>query len=179
MKYRRILDNISSGKFGRAELVRLRKNAESLVAKGDMEASEVIKAIDEAVPTDTSIVFMGFCPGASFENRLDIEWKEKGVCTFIFLESEVQLERFNDIWPGDLIVLKKRHEFGETMRLYGHGRARAVRYDENGHRYLEMDWSTQESVLEVPLMGCNSTVDVRSMEQVAKEMPQAFFDWLK
>ena len=70
MKYRRILDNISSGKFGRAELVRLRKNAESLVAKGDMEASEVIKAIDEAVPTDTSIVFMGFCPGASFENRL-------------------------------------------------------------------------------------------------------------
>lgn len=178
MKHQRILDSISAGKFNRAELLRLRKNAESLFSRGDADAALVIKAIDESVPTDTFIVFMGFCPGASLENRLDIEWKEKGICTFIFLESEAQLERFNDIWPGDLIVLKKRQKFGETMRLYGHGRARAVRHDENGHRYLEMDWSTQDSILEVPLMGCNSTVDVRSMDQVAEAMPQEFFDWL-
>jgi hypothetical protein len=179
MKHQRILDSILAGKFGRAELLRLRKNAASLLAKGDKDAATVISAIDESVPTDTSIVFMGFCPGATLENRLDIEWKEKGICTFIFLESEVQVDRFNDIWPGDLIVLKKRHKFGESMRLYGHGRARAVRYDENGHRYLEMDWSKQETILEVPLMGCNSTVDVRSMAQVTDAMPKAFFDWLK
>lgn len=179
MKHQRILDKITIGKFNRAELLRLRKNAESLAAKGDADAAPVIKAIDESVPTDTFIVFMGFCPDASLENRIDFEWKEKGICTFIFLESEAQLDRFNDIWPGDLLVLKKRHKFGETMRLYGHGRARAVRYDESGHRYLEMAWSTQDFILEVPLMGCNSTVDVRSMDQVAEAMPQEFFDWLK
>ena len=83
---------------------------------------------------------MGFCPGANFDNRLDIEWKEKGICTFIFLRSEQQLERFNDIWPGDLIVLKKRHQFGKTMLLYGHGRATGIKYDQdNTNGYSDYD----------------------------------------
>lgn len=179
MKHQRILDKILAGMFDRAELARIRKNAESLVSKGDQDAAAIIKAIDECVPTDTHIVFMGFCPGASLENRLDIEWKEKGICTFIFLDSEAQLDRFNNICAGDLIVLKKRQKFGETMRLYGHGRVLAARHDDNGRRYLEMNWSSQEAILEVPLMGCNSTVDVRSMDQVTEAMPEEFFDWLK
>jgi hypothetical protein len=41
-----------------------------------------------------------------------------------------------------------------------------------------MNWSTQDQIIEVPLMGCNSTVDVRTIEQVEAEMPVDFFSWL-
>lgn len=145
---------------------------------GDFEAKLVIDEIDAAAPLDTNIVFMGFCPSADFNNRMDTAWKEKGICTFVHLDSEHQLERFNNIWTGDLIVLKKRHEFGKSMRLYGHGRVAGVKYDLKGNRYLEMNWADQDQVIEVPLMGCNSTVDVRTIEQVYAEMPKYFYDWL-
>lgn len=178
MKHQKTIDKIRSGTYTRSELIKLRRNAENLRENGDKDAAAVVAEIDTASPTDKAIVFMGFCPGANFDNRLDIEWKEKGICTFIFLESQQQLERFNDIWPGDLIVLKKRHQFGKTMLLYGHGRATGVKYDSENNRYLEMDWSSQEEIIEVPLMGCNSTVDVRSIERVEAEMPAEFFSWL-
>ena len=121
---------------------------------------------------------MGFCPSADINNRLDIEWKRLGVCTFVFHESDQQSERFNAILPGDLIVLKKRHRFGETMQLFGHGRVVGVKYDSENHRYLEMNWSNQEEIIEVPLMGCNATVDTRSIEQVEEQIPEEFFKWL-
>jgi hypothetical protein len=124
------------------------------------------------------MVFMGFCLGTTMENRLDIEWKEKGICTFIFLKSQPQLERFNDIWAGDLIILKKNQQFGKTMQLYGHGRVTNVKYDEEGNRYLEMEWSSQAEVIEVPLIGCGATVNVKSIEQVEAEMPDLFYKWL-
>jgi hypothetical protein len=41
-----------------------------------------------------------------------------------------------------------------------------------------MAWAPQEDVLEAPLMGCNSTIDVRSIDAVEAQMPEAFFDWL-
>jgi hypothetical protein len=41
-----------------------------------------------------------------------------------------------------------------------------------------MDWSSQEEIIEVPLMGANSTVDVRDMDSVLREMPKEFFEWL-
>lgn len=173
------LAKIRSRAYTRSELSQMRKNAEATLKKGHPDAAAVLAAIDEAEPLDDFIVFMGFCPGASMENRLDVEWKEKGICTFIFLDSPSQLERFNTILPGDLIVLKKRHVFGKTMQLFGHGRVSGVRYDDQGHRYLQMNWSPQEQVIEVPLMACNSTVDIRTIEQVEAEMPAAFYDWLK
>jgi len=178
MKYQKIIDRIRSGKYTRSELIRFRKNAEDLQKKGDADAMTVIAEIDVASPTDKTIVFMGFCPSADFGNRLDIEWKEKGICTFAFLDSKQQLSRFNDIWPGDLVVLKKRHQFGKTMLLHGHGRATGVKYDQDHNRYLEMDWSAQDQIIEVPLMGCNSTVDVRTIERIEAEMPIEFFSWL-
>ena len=178
MKHQKIIDKIRGGSYTRAELVKLRSNAEAQQAKGDKDAAAVIAEIDIATPTDKTIVFMGFCPGANFDNRLDIEWKAKGICTFVFLRSEQQLGRFNDIWPGDLIVLKKRHQFGKSMLLYGHGRATGVKYDRDNNRYLEMNWSPQDQIIEVPLMGCNSTVDVRTIGQVEAEMPGEFFEWL-
>jgi hypothetical protein len=178
MKHEKIIDKIRGGSYTRSDLIKLRANAQTLQEKGDTDAAAVIAEIDGTNPLDKSLIFMGFCPGASFDNRLDIEWKEKGICTFEFLKSEQQLDRFNGIWPGDLIILKKRHQFGKTMLLYGHGRVTGVKYDRSNMRYLEMAWSKQEQIVEVPLMGCNSTVDVRTDEQVDGEMPPAFYSWL-
>lgn len=178
MKHQKTIDQIRSGAYTRANLIKLRANAVSMHKKGNADAIAVIDEIDLATPTDKTMVFMGFCPGANFDNRLDIEWKEKGICTFIFLDSEQQLVRFNDIWAGDLIILKKRHQFGKTMLLYGHGRVTGVKHDQDNNRYLEMDWSPQEEIIEVPLMGCNSTVDTRTIEQVEAEMPAQFYMWL-
>jgi hypothetical protein len=179
MKYERIILLVKSGKMSRADLVKLKRNADEKYTNGDIEAKEVLDAINNATPGDSYILFMGFCPDADFDERLDIEWKEKGICRFDYLESERQLERFITICKGDLVVLKKREKFGRTMKLYGHGRVSSVAYDENHIRYLVMDWSDQEDVIEVPLMGCNSTVDIKSIEAVEDEMPEEFYKWLE
>jgi len=76
------------------------------------------------------------------------------------------------------VILKKREKFGKTMKLYGHGRVEAISIDATEHRYLKMNWSKQNEVIEVPLMACNSTVDIKSMEQVEAQMPKEFFGWL-
>lgn len=178
MKHQKTLDKIRSGAYTRADLIKLRANAKALQKSGDDDAAVVVAEIDGTSPIDKSMVFMGFCPGANFDNRLDMEWKEKGICTFNFLQSEQQLSRFNDIWPGDLIILKKRQQFGKTMLLYGHGRVTGTKYDENNTRYLDMHWSMQGQIIEVPLMGCNATIDIRTIEQVEAEMSPDFYSWL-
>lgn len=178
MKHANLIEKIRAGAYSRAELSKLRANAEAKLAGGDAEAATVIAEIGQATPADREIMFMGFCPGADMANRLELEWKAKGICTFVFWESEVQRDRFEAIRPGDLIVLKKRHKFGKTMLVSGHGRVTGLRRDEEGRRYLEMARAPQEEVLEVPLMGCNSTIDVRSIDAVEAQMPGALFDWL-
>lgn len=178
MKHQKSIDKIRRGDYTRAELIQLRKNVEQKILQGDQEAQAILQEIDRTTPSDKYIVFMGFCPGADFDNRLDIGWREQGVCTFVFHESDQQSERFDSIWPGDLIVLKKRHRFGETMQLFGYGRVVGFKYDPDGHRVLQMDWSDQQEIIELPLMGCNSTVDIRTIEQVEAQMPTGFFDWL-
>ncbi|MCL1043711.1 hypothetical protein L2712_18965 [Shewanella marisflavi] len=65
------------------------------------------------------------------------------------------------------------------MKLYGHGRVNGIAYDEDQVRYLKMGWSNQEEIIEVPLMGCNSTVDIKTIEAVEDEMPEEFYTWLK
>lgn len=179
MKYRKALDRVSSGTMKRNELTSLKQNAEELLAKGDLAAKDVLSAINFAKPSDTYILFMGFCPGADINERLDIEWKENGICRFDYLESEHQLDRFNTIYAGDLVVLKKREKFGKTMKLYGHGRVKSISYDDDLTRYFIMDWSDNSEIIEVPLMGCNSTVDKKSIDSVNREMPIEFFEWLK
>ena len=179
MKYDNVIKRVEEGNMSRSDLVKLKTNAENKYSSGDADAKHVLEAINNAKPTDSYILFMGFCPGADFSERLDTEWKNKGICRFDFLESEHQLERFNTICKGDLVVLKKREQFGKTMKLYGHGRVASVAYDENNIRYLNMEWSKQEYVIEVPLMGCNSTVDIKSIEAVEGEMPEEFYQWLQ
>lgn len=178
MKYQKAIDKVKSGTMPRDELAKLKGNAEGLLKKGDADAQFVLDEIDIASPADSYVLFMGFCPDADFNERLDMEWKEKGICRFDYVESEQQLERFSTICPGDLVVLKKREKFGKTMKLYGHGRVKSISYDENSRKYLNMDWSEQEGIIEVPLMGCNSTVDIRSMEAVEGEMPEEFYTWV-
>src|SRR6266513_2931810 len=114
MRYQKQMDKIRSGGYSRSQLIQLRENVQLKVSQGDQEARLVLTEIDHAAPTDTYVVFMGFCPNANINNRLDVEWKRLGVCTFVFHESDQQSERFNAILPGDLIVLKKRQRFGET-----------------------------------------------------------------
>ncbi|MEY3760813.1 MAG: hypothetical protein RIR39_2304 [Pseudomonadota bacterium] len=179
MKYEKIIEHVKSGKMSRADLIKLKRNADEKYGNGDGEAKAVLDAINNSAPTDSYILFMGFCPDADFDERLDIEWKEKGICRFDYLESKVQLKRFYTICKGDLVVLKKREVFGRTMKLYGHGRVSSVAYDENNIRYLIMNWSDQENIIEVPLMGLNSTVDIKSIEAVEDEMPEEFYKWLE
>jgi hypothetical protein len=50
--------------------------------------------------------------------------------------------------------------------------------DNKGNRVLKVDWSSQEQVIEVPLMGCNATIDIRDSDKVRAEMPAKFFEWL-
>lgn len=172
------LEKIRQNSYSRAELTRIRANAEAKLKAGNQDAELIIGAINQAKPTDDFIVFMGFCLGGSLENRLDTEWKEKDICTFHYLESQHQLDDFNSILVGDLIVLKKRQQFGKTMQLHGHGRVTGVQYNAAGERYLQMSWSDQSDIIEVPLMGCNATVDIRTMDKVEAEMPEAFWSWL-
>lgn len=178
MKYQAKLDQIKGGKFSRSELTILKANAENMFENGDLDAKIIVDAIDDAVPSDTYMVFMGFCPNAEFENRLDKRWREENICTFQFPESVHQQESFNSIRVNDLIVLKKREEFGKTMRLYGYGRVIGIAHNEQDGRFLNMEWSSQQEEIMVPLMGCNSTVNLKSIEQIEAEMPESFFQWL-
>lgn len=179
MKYDKAVERVGIGEMSRTDLLKIKRNAEDKLASGDTEAQLVLDAINHAEPVDSYILFMGFCPGADFNERLDTSWKEQGICRFDYLESEHQAERFNSICKGDLVVLKKREKFGRTMKLYGHGRVKSIAYDKDNVRYLIMDWSDQDEEIEVPLMGCNSTVDVKSAQAVEDEMPAEFYEWLK
>ena len=178
MKYKNILDKISLGKMSRSELQDLRNNALTKFKAGDDEAMAVVSAIDVAKPKDTYILFMGFCPDADIGNRVDIEWKAQGICTFNYPESTVQVNRFNDVNTGDLVVLKKNAELGKTMTLHGHGRVTGIAYDDRQTRYLRMQWSAQTEVITVPAMAATSTVNIKAIETVEEEMPEEFFTWL-
>ena len=176
-----ILENIRAGEFSRTDMLQMRDNAEPLAKNGNAMAQAIVDAINTtAVPElKAEYVFMGFCPEADFDNRQDLDWIERGICTFDYLESAVQTRRFNKIMVGDFIILKKRHDFGKTMHLYGHGKVTELRKRlSDGLRYLLVDWSKQEEILEVPLLGCNSTVDIRSLEVIERELHEDFWKWL-
>jgi hypothetical protein len=127
---------------------------------------------------NNQIVFFGFCPGADFSKRLDTRWKELGICEFQYFESKRQVKRFASIEIGDLIILKKRQIIGKTMRVYGYGLVTGITKDDKSNRVLKVDWSSQEQVIEVPLLGCNATIDIRDIDKVRADMPDEFFEWL-
>ncbi len=179
MAHEKIIEKIKNNEFSHDELLRIRNNSLNKLEKGDESAQKILDLIGLSKPIDSYILFMGFCPDANFENRLDIEWKKEGICRFDWDKSKYQTARFERICAGYLVVLKKREKFGETMKLYGYGRVLQAKNDSNNVRYLEVDWSEQNEIIEVPLMGCNSTVDIKKMEDVEKQMPAEFFEWCR
>lgn len=124
------------------------------------------------------IIFMGFCEGGDIHNRSDEEWKKKQICEFHFTSSSSESAKFAKIQIGDLLVLKKNEEFQETMKLYGHGRVRERISD----TMLNVEWSSQNSEITVPAMGCVQTVCIRETQTVhahpTSPMPSAFWSWL-
>jgi hypothetical protein len=64
------------------------------------------------------------------------------------------------------------------MRVYGYGLVTGITKDDKGNRVLKVDWSSQERVIEVPLMGCNPTINIKDSDKVRAEMPDEFFEWL-
>ena len=59
-KYAKVIARIQSGTMSRAELSKLKRNAEEKLKQGDAAAQQVLDAMDVAVPDDAYILFMGF-----------------------------------------------------------------------------------------------------------------------
>lgn len=179
-RYASTIARIQAGQMSRDELQQLGRNARARADAGDVDAHEVLAALKHARCVELEYVFLGFCPNARLDERLDLQWREAGHCSFDFLENKVLTERFLRITPGDLLILKKRQDIGKTMRLYGHGRAASTPRQQGGILIVDVDWSAQDQVIEVPLMGCNTTIDVRSLDALRQHaMPEAFYDWLR
>ena len=174
----KVLKNLISKKLARDVLASYRERILGELAEDDPSRAELTHAFDNAVPADSYLVFMGFCPGADFKRRQDTRWRSLGICEFEFDSSETQIRRFSTIRVGDQIILKKREIIGKTMKLYGHGKVIGADYTAEGRRVLKMGWHADETIIEVPLMGCNSTVNLKKTATVLNEMPSEFHEWL-
>jgi hypothetical protein len=177
MKYQKQLDAIKSGEKDRAWLASIKEKAEGLVAKGDAEAKLILDAIDDAQPSDRFYVFMGFCPDANLDNRLDREWKEEGICYYEDTSQEGQMDTFCSLHIGDKIILKKQNINKQIMTLHGHGRIVGIDRS-NELPVMKMNWSDQEEIIEIPLMGMTRTVGKKTLEEIQGVVPEYFFQWL-
>ena len=174
----KVLKTLASNSLTRSVLEAYRDRIISMMAQQDPSRAELELAFENATPSDSYLVFMGFCPGADFSRRQDTRWRAFGVCEFEYDQSEVQVRRFATIRVGDQIILKKREVYGKTMKLYGHGKVIGVYHSNEGRRVLKMSWHLLDSVIEVPLLGCNSTVNLRKTAIVLRDMPPEFHEWL-
>jgi hypothetical protein len=177
----KLIQRIRAGEIRRADLVIYEANARQ--KRNDQDAIFLLEAIAQARPKDLYYVFMGFCPNADMNNRRDIEWRKQGRCTMEKWDgwSARQLADYESIKVGDLIVLKKRQKIGVSMRLFGYGRVTGINYEPGADfldRYLEVAWSNQSAVIEVPLLGCNATINLLDVDDVNRRMPAEFIDWL-
>ncbi len=151
-----------------------------LSEKGNRYAAGILRALTQSAQRDGRMVFMSFCPGGVLRNRVDQDWKTWGNCTFEFDGGDGQLETFNAIVEGDLVVLKKPQRIGETMQLYGQGRVREITVLSKSGNILHMDWVQNNAyAAEVPMLGCERAVTFVETSRLVEEMPQAFWDWLR
>ena len=184
---------IETGKWSREEILRMKDACSRSL--GDPTRAEEAEALLQVIheskihETKAEYVFMGYCPGGDIENALDEEWISTGFCEFGYLDSQVQMDRFFAIVPGDILILKKRSEFGKSMEIHAWGTVTATGTRKNaketktgvqfpvGSPYLKVNWHRKE-MLEVPLMGCNYTVNIKTYDALKKEMPDEFWMWL-
>jgi hypothetical protein len=131
-------------------------------------------------PLQAEYVFMGYCPGGSLDNRQDDVWIADGICEYDWVSDAIQMTRFYEVMVGDTIILKKRQTYGETMMISAHGKVlKREQSNKTGKRYFRVDWRVPRDFLIVPLMGCNSTVNTRSLKFVEDVMPKDFWGWLR
>ncbi len=185
------IERIILGKCSRGEILRIREHASSLIkaaideptkeneAKAK-EASEALSTCDSHMPEPLSSQynFMGFCPGDDIKNREDTKWRDQSTCNFYFEEGKGQVTAFSLQVPGDWIVLKKAQEANETMALYGFGRITKRLMDEKGFIYFDVNWNEQSKKILVPLMGCHSNINMKTLERVEKIMDKVFWNWI-
>jgi len=185
------IERIILGKCSRSEILRIREKASNIIKNAidkptkvneakAKEATEDLLACDSHMPEPLSSQynFMGFCPGADIKNRRDVMWREQGTCDFHFGESEGQVMAFSLQVPGDWIILKKVEEFDKTMTLYGFGKINKRLMDEKGFTYFQVNWNDQSEKMLVPLMGCNSNINMKTLKRVEKVMDKEFWDWI-
>ena len=185
------IKRIISGKCSRSELLRIRENASNIIEMAfdnpskenkiqAIEASEALSACDSYMPDPLSSQynFMDFCPGADIKRRKDAIWREQGTCDFQLEGSAGQITAFSLQVPGDWIVLKKLEETEKTMFLYGFGKITKRLIDEKGFTYFDVNWNDQSKEILVPLMGCNSNINMKTLERVSKAMDKIFWDWI-
>jgi len=181
-QFTKFADKVRRKECSRTHMLKLEKIAKQEIAKGSECAKDLLEAIyTTAVPKlEKEYAFIGFCPGADFNNRQDEFWVQEGICRFDFIESDRQRERFNRIGVGDTIILKKRLHIGRTMELFNYGEVLQKKDSETtGKRYLLVDWHETDKYLIVPALGSNSTVDSRKLPMVEKAMEgHAFWEWL-
>lgn len=178
MKYQKKLNDIKSGKYSRAELQQIHDNAKKRIDAGDIEAAVVMTACMAAAPSDRHFIFMGFCPDGDAENSQYEEWMQKGICTYDWFEDENQTGAFENIRVNDLIILKKQNINAQKMSLHGWGRVKAYHHDKKTCHKLEMEWSPQTEVIEIPLMGVTRTVNPKALKDIEERLPEEFFAWL-
>ena len=65
MKYDNAIVRIKNGSMSRADLVKLKKNADDKYSSGDLDAKLVLGAINNATPADSYIVY-GILPRSGF-----------------------------------------------------------------------------------------------------------------
>jgi hypothetical protein len=186
------VERIVSGKCSRSEILRIRENAINIIEaeidnpieKNEAKIEEATKdllACDSNMPEPLSSQynFMDFCPGQEIKNRRDILWREQGTCNFDFGESEGQRTAFSLQVPGDWIILKKMNESSENMTLFGFGKITKRSMEARGFTFFDVDWNNQSQEILVPIMGCNSNINMKTLERVKKVMGEEFWAWLR
>jgi hypothetical protein len=184
------VERIILGKCSRSEMLRIRENASNLIEAAidkptrenearAKEAAEDLLVCNSYMPEPLSSQynFMGFCPGAEIERRKDVKWREQGTCDFDYCESEGQMTAFSLQVPGDWIILKKVNGPSPTMTLYGFGKIMKRLMDVNGFTYFDVNWNDQSEEILVPLMGCNSNINMKTLDRVEKVMGKEFWVW--
>ena len=152
---------------------------------GDPKKGELAQALLDTIarteipPSMAEYIFMGYCPGGRVENALDEMWIRDSYCDFTYVESQAQVDKFFDIEPGDILILKKMLVDTQEMDISAWGKVKSIHTSkQTGIPYLRVDWKPKE-ILRVPLMGCVATVNVRTLDKVENAMPAEFWDWLK
>ncbi len=179
-RHAKTVEHIKSSLLTRSEILAMERSATVLIEKGDTGAQDILDALAKVAERDRNIVFMDFCPGGVLRNRLDLDWKKWGNCTFEFQPGNDQLQTFNSIPEGALVILKKVQQVGETMRLYGHGRVNSVTHLPSSGNILHMDWlKEQKYEIEIPILGCVNSVNFVAKDSLDKRELQEFWDWLR